>query len=116
MYVHHRPFKKKISALAGLGLVWRPSEVRGPSIFGDFSFINFRADNFRAFRPDFWTALKARVLNLEANPFAWKVLIYISIDMCNEIAKNLSKMSSRVLLHPVTDRVKFRFVLYFVFY
>ena len=91
MYVHHRPFKKKIRALAGLGLVWRPSEVRGPSIFVDFPFINFRFDDFRAFRLDFWKALRARVLKLETNPFEWKVLIYISIDICKETAKNLSK-------------------------
>ena len=91
MYVHHRSFKKKIRALAGLGLVWRPSEVRGPSIFVDFPFINFRSDNFWAFRLDFWKALKARVLKLETNPFECKVLIYISIDICKETAKNLSK-------------------------
>ena len=89
-YVHHRQFKKKFKALAARHFVWRPSESRGPLIFFDFSFINFGADIFRAFRLDFWKALKSRVLKLDTNPFAWKVLIYISIDMCKETAKNLS--------------------------
>ena len=77
-YVHHRQFKKKFKALAARHFVWRPSESRGPLIFFDFSFINFGADIFRAFRLDFWKALKSRVLKLEAN--------FLSIDMCKETA------------------------------
>ena len=89
MYVHHRPFEKKFKALVGRGFIWWPLEERGLLVFSDFSFINFGADVFRAFRLDFWKVFKSRVLKLEANRFTCKVLIYISIDMCKETAKNL---------------------------
>ena len=90
MYVHHGPFKKELKALAATVFVWRPSEVSGPLILSDFSFINFGADILRAFGLNIWKALKSRVLMLETNPFAWEVLIYTTIDICKETAKNLS--------------------------
>ena len=44
---------KKLKALAAPDFVWRSSKVSGPSIFFNFSFINFEADFFRAFGLDF---------------------------------------------------------------
>ena len=90
MYFHHGHFKQKIKALSTTVFVWRPSKLSGPLIFFDFSFINFGADIFQAFGLDFWKTLKSRVLMLETNPFAWEVLIYTTIDMCEETAINLS--------------------------
>ena len=39
-------FKKTLKALAAPDFIWRPSKVSGPSIFFNFSFINFEANLF----------------------------------------------------------------------
>ena len=82
-YALHRHFKQNS------GFIWQPSKESGPYNFFIFSFINFEADDFRAFGFNFWKAPKSWVLKLETFPLEWEVLIYNSNDMCNETARNL---------------------------